>query len=236
MKVLPAIAFALLALAGRLPAQTFSLAGNWNFTSDSAANEWAYGTFNSSNAFVIPATITKSGTSEEFWTFPPAAGGSDPNIEKNTTSADIISSTSNTKLDFRPGTVSFGPYHGPAVAQFSAPAAGFFDITATFQTDQTRGNAGDGTAGSVYINGVETYFQTLSDPNGDQFGTPVTYSAKNIVLTSGEKVDFVVGGGLFTTEVDATLMEVPEPSIGLLLLGGSTLGALLLRRSAARTV
>jgi hypothetical protein len=211
---LSAIAFGMTA-AG---AQTFSLAGNWNSSSDSTANPWAYGTFSSGRTFAIPSTITNSGSTENFWTFPPIGDSdqSDPNIEKNLTSSAIMTSD----IDFLPGTVSFGPYQGPAVAQFIVPASGLYNITAKFETDQTRGVTSDGTTAYVDIAGAQVYSQALLDPGEAQFGTAETFSVTSMALVAGEKIDFVVGGGAFTTEVDATLTELPEPATWALFVAG----------------
>jgi len=225
----------LLAIAGGAGrAQSFSLVGDWNFASDSTSNLWAYGTssgaFNGTN-FIIPATLYKSTNgNEQFWLFPPSAGGTDPNIEKNTGTTDILTAGA----DFRPGTVSFGPFRGPAIAQFTAPSAGLFNISATFQTDQIRGTStGDGTTASVYIGGAQVFTQVLADPGHAQFGTAYTYTGNSISLTQGETVDFVLGNGAFTTQVDATLEEVPEPSTWAMVLLGSALAACAFRRRLA---
>jgi hypothetical protein len=136
--------------------------------------------------------------------------------------------------------VSFGPYQGPAVAQFTAPAAGLYDISATFQTDQERGNEpdGDGTTGYVYVGGIEAFSQTLLDPGNAQFGTAANYSVNDVTLGAGEKVDFVVGSngngpGAYTTQVDATLTELPEPSTYAMMLGGLALLGFCVRRKSA---
>jgi hypothetical protein len=196
-----------------LHALTFSLAGNWNSSADVATDEWSYGTFTTAgnpSTFVVPADKTNSGSTENFWTFPPAGGEpADPNVEKNLTGSAIFTAGA----EFLPGTVSFGPFQGPAVAQFIAPTAGVYDITATFTTDQIRSGTSDGTTGYVYVGGALKYSHALSDPGHAQFGTAETLAPTDFTLTAGEKVDFVLGGGAFTSEVDATLTELPEPSV-----------------------
>jgi hypothetical protein len=152
---------ALASMTGLHATTTFSLANNFDTASDSVANEWAYGTFTSMDdtlanplGFNVPSTLTHSGStsSEFFWVFPPSGGEtSDPNIEKNFSGSSVL----NSNADFRAGTVSFGPYQGPAVAQFTAPYAGVYDISVTFQTDQIRGTeTSDGTTGYLYVGGV----------------------------------------------------------------------------------
>jgi hypothetical protein len=118
------------------------------------------------------------------------------------------------------------------VAQFIAPATGVYDISATFQTDQIRGSEeSDGTTGYVYVGGTNEFTQELLDPGASQFGTAATFD-ENFTLSVGEKVDFVVGNGAFTTRVDATLTELPEPSTWALLMGG--LGLLAFWRKRTR--
>jgi hypothetical protein len=209
---------ALASISGLHATTTFSLAGNFDTTSDSAANEWAYGTFTSVDdtlanpqGFNVPSSLAHSGStsSEFFWTFPPSGGEtSDPNIEKNFSGSTV--STAGAK--FLSQTVSFGPYQGPAVAQFTVPYAGVYDISVTFQTDQIRGTeTSDGTTGYLYVGGVAAKNTgILQDPGHVQFGTAVTLT-DDVSLVKGETVDFALSGGAFTTEVDATL-TVPEPS------------------------
>jgi hypothetical protein len=231
---LPALSLfvALASMAGLHATTTFSLANNFNSSSDSAANEWAYGTFTTADktvanplGFNVPGSLTHSGSTstEFFWTFPPSGDEpSDPNIEKNFSGSAVTTAGA----DFRAGTVSFGPFDGPAVAQFTAPYAGLYDISVTFQTDQIRSGTSDTTTGYLYVGGVAvSNTGALQDPNHAQFGTAVTLT-DDVALVQGETVDFALGGtssAAFTTEVDATL-TVPEPSTYAMM----TLAALLL--------
>jgi hypothetical protein len=115
------------------------------------------------------------------------------------------------QVEWLPGTVSFGPYQRPSVARYKAPATGHYTITASFQTDQIRGTeTSDGTTGYVYEGNTNVFSQLLMDPGAAQFGTIASYSATNVALTAGETVDFVVGGGAFTTQVGATV-TLTEP-------------------------
>ncbi len=235
------LAVGLLAL-GSARAQTYSLANNWNSSSDVATNLWSYGTFSSGTTFVVPSTAANdSGSPVDFWKFPPVGNSDqvDPNIEKNISTSDYTDP--NSDVDFRAGTVSFGPYDGPAVAQFIVPTTGLYSISATFQTDQIRaGSTGDSTTAYVYVGGTDEYSQLLSDPNSAQFGTAETYSASGLALSAGEKVDFEVGGSStnskFTTEVDATLTAAPEPPAWAMLLGALAFAACAARRREVRAV
>ena len=218
----------LLTLAGTARAQ-YSLAGNWNSSSDLTSNVWAYGVFTSllnPGTFTVGVASNNGSGTLNAWQL---TSGTDPNIEKNLTSSPIFGSA----VDWLPGTVSFGPYQGPAVAQFTAPAAGVYDISATFQTDQIRGSEeSDGTTGYVYVGGTNEFTQELLDPGASQFGTAATFD-ENFTLSVGEKVDFVVGNGAFTTRVDATLTELPEPSTYAMLIGGLAVLGICVRRKLA---
>jgi len=223
----------LMTLAGTGRAQTYDLAADFNLTSDSAANLWAYGTFSSltdPSTFNIPGTINFSATAVpgiDIWFFPPSGSGdtSDPNVEKNVTSSDI----NPFGIDWRAGTVSFGPFQGPSVARFTAPTAGVYDISAAFQTDQVNVLP----TAYVYIGNTNVFTEGLSDPGNAQFGTIAPFALNDVTLSAGETVDFVVGNGLSTTEVDASLMLVPEPSIYAMLAGGLISLGFLIRRKGA---
>jgi len=227
---------------GSARAQTYSLADGWNSSSDVATNTWSYGTFSSGTTFVVPSTKSNNGGSPvDFWDFPPAGNSDqvDPNIEKNISTSDYTDP--NSDVDFRTGTVSFGPYDGPAVAQFIVPTTGFYSISATFQTDQVRaGSTGDSTTAYVYVGGTDEYSQVLSDPGSAQFGLAETYTASGLALTAGETVDFEVGGSStnskFTTEVDATLTAAPEPPAWAMMLGSVAIAAFAARRRGVRAL
>ncbi len=81
------------------------------------------------------------------------------------------------------------------------------DVGRRKPTDQKRGNSGDETTAYVYTGGTNVYTHVLVDPGNAQYGTAASYSGENTQLTAGETVDFVVGGGLFTTQVAATVTK-----------------------------
>jgi hypothetical protein len=188
----------------------YDLANDFNYSSDSTSNSWAYGVYTTAgnpSTFSIPSATNYSTTVHTGMGFWNLSSGTDPNIEKNLTASNIITGGTSS-IEWKAGKVSFGPYTGPAVARFTAPSAGHYKITATFQTDQKRGNTGDGTNAYVYTGGTNVYTQVLSDPSSAQLGTAVTYTGASVLLTAGETVDFVVGGGAFTTQVAATLTMI----------------------------
>jgi hypothetical protein len=218
-KIVPVLLSSLLVLASSLAlhaATTYSLAGDWNASSDSASNLWAYGTFTADPGlpatFYVPTDINYNTTDVPglgIWFFAntgPGADGSDPNIEKNVTGSDVGGAPS---PDWLAGEVSFGPFLGPAVAQFTVPTTGLYDISARFQTDEVNTLP----TAYVYIGALNVFDQPLSDPGNAEFGTAAPFAMNDVALIAGETVDFEVGNGLSTTQVDAELTLVPEPSI-----------------------
>jgi hypothetical protein len=237
-KIVPVLLSSLLALASSvaLHATTFSLAGDWNASSDSASNLWAYGTFTSDPGspatFYVPSDVNYNTTDVPgvgIWFFAntgPGDDGSDPNIEKNVTGSDVDGAPG---PDWLAGKVSFGPFLGPAVAQFTVPTTGVYDISATFQTDEVNTLP----TAYVYVGSSNVFDQALADPGNAQFGTAAVYTGSDIALTAGETVDFEVGQGLSTTQVDATLTLVPEPSACALVGLGALVLVWRLRRKSA---
>jgi hypothetical protein len=214
----------------------YDLATDFNTTpgTDVATNIWAYGTFTTDpgtpSTFNVPSTInfnTSAVPGVDIWFFPPVGNGdpSDPNVEKNVTGSD----TNPFGIDWRAGKVSFGPFHGPAVAQFTAPTTGLYNISAAFQTDQVNVLP----TAYVYIGNTNVFTQTLADPGNAQFGTIASFAQNYVTLSAGETVDFVVGAGLSTTQVDATLTLVPEPSTWAMMLAGLALLGFCVRRKGA---
>jgi alpha-tubulin suppressor-like RCC1 family protein len=196
----------------------FDLAKDFNTSADSASNTWAYGTYSdpsTPSTFNVPSSAVYSTilNGVGLWGFPPPVPDeqSDPNIEKNLTSSPIVAYG----IDWLPGQVSFGPYQGPSVARFTAPGTGLYNIKAVFQTNQQRNTNNDGTTAYINVGNTNVYTQNLDDPGTAQFGAAQSYSSSNVSLNAGETVDFVVGGGAFTTQVGATITEIIPPSLNL---------------------
>jgi len=171
---------------------------------------------------------------------PPGADGN-PSVFKNTnpSTANIGSITMpGSSLAFHPGSAGQN-----AVVQFTAPAAGQYSVSASFQGYDHVGPTD--TSVYVLVGNTAIWVGTVSG----FMQTPVTFNS-TVSLTVGETVDFAVGfdpsqvsgrtTGLWyydSTGLSATISSVPEPTTmvaGALLLlpfGASTLR--ILRKSRA---
>ena len=126
----------------------------------------------------------------------------DPNVIKNPLGSDL----SDFGITFRAGKITFGPTGGPAVARFTAPSAGPFQVDASFATVQTI-NA----VPNAFVFGGTTLLANLGPVPA--FSTTVGYS-QLLSLAFGDTIDFVVSpnGSTKTTEVSATIEPIPEPT------------------------
>jgi hypothetical protein len=201
-------------------------------TTDTASDVWQFGTLSYVSGNPVPGTVGTAGVAYTN----PAGNLEDINV---TSDANVVlnPTTSSSYTGFasvwNPGAVLFGPFGGPTVAQFTAPAAGLYDISASFTTDQTS-NASP--IAYVYVGAANELTYQLIDPSNAQFGTPKNFTDNSVALIAGETIDFVVYGGDTNnknTQVDATVTELPEPSTYAMMLAGLALLGFCVRRKAA---
>ncbi len=210
------------ALTNIARATTYDLANDFSITTNGGTNPWSYGVYTSglSPASYSPFTNTTTGAfgALDVWSL----GGSDPNLEKNVTNSPNSGCCG---ITWPANEVAFGPYLGPTVARWTAPATSLYDISATFTPIQTGNSSPNG---YVYLDSSQLTNLTLS-------GTPfvgTNFSDSLVLIHAGQTLDFVVWGGNVnnkTTEVQATINAVPEPS-GFLLCGLGAVGLLIAAR------
>jgi hypothetical protein len=190
-------------IATSAKAMTFDLADDFSLASN-PNGVWTYGAYTGGLdpttfvAFTGPGpAIPLSLTGLEAW-----RDVTDPNVIKNPTAGDL----SDFGITFRAGKITFGPTGGPAVARFTAPSAGPFQVDASFATVQTI-NA----VPNAFVFGGTTLLANLGPVPA--FSTTVGYS-QLLSLAFGDTIDFVVSpnGSTKTTEVSATIEPIPEPT------------------------
>jgi hypothetical protein len=189
-------------------ADSYDLADDFSITNGNPNDDWAYGTYTS--VLGGPASFALF-VSNEIVTGPPLAGTgileiwrdfTDPNIIKNVGDTDTCCGG---PITFNADQVTFGPTGGPAVARWTAPSSGCYQVDATFATVQPN------------INGIPTAYVFdgtdivgLGSVPAIDPGPPVAYS-QQLWLSEDDTIDFVVApsnGGTKTTEVSAVITKV----------------------------
>jgi len=202
-----------------LSAQAYSLSADWDFNNNPNGT-WTVGTYNgldtgSFTAFAVADKQTifindavDGSLTAELQVYRGAAA-IDPNIIKNV--GDTVTTACCSEITFNADAVTFGPFHGAAVARWTAPTTGTYLVDASFATVQV-GNA----AGNAYV------FNGTSLIDLGSLAAAQGYN-NQISLTAGTIFDFIVWGGDTnnkTTEVSATITALPEPgTLGMGLLG-----------------
>jgi len=187
---------------------------------------WAYGWSQTlGSAFNLDTTVNLSlggvpGVVQWQGNQPPGADGNPSVFENTTSSPQIIGSISMAanSLAFHPG--SAGQY---SIVQFTAPSAGSYLISTTFQGDDFVGPTTTGV--DVLVNGVTKFtgvvngFENVGNGPVPTYGaSPFTsWSSSVVSLTKNETVDFVVTtDGKFaydSTGLTADITSVvPEPA------------------------
>ena len=220
-----ALAFGMLEFATTTKANTvYDLAADWS-TSGNGSGVWTYGQYTegvvptSFTPFAINATGPSGGVDNLSTLNAWGVNASDPNIIKNL--GQTFTTTQFGQITFNSDAVTFGPYLGPTVARFTAPSAGYYDLSATFQTVQVANS--DPTA-YIAVNGVIDYSGTVS--------STATTNKLGVELTAGETLDVIVWGDNAnnkTTQVAETI-TVPDGGITAGLLGVALIGMQALRR------
>lgn len=110
------------------------------------------------------------------------------------------------------------------VVRWTAPAAGTYDVLATWVDSDAGG--GNGAEAFVALNGTSVAGFNGAFPNGGS----ATYDNATLTLSAGDTLDFVIGPGADggfgndSTQFNANISLIPEPAgLGLLGLGGLTL-------------
>jgi hypothetical protein len=198
-------------IATSAKAMTFDLADDFSLASN-PNGVWTYGAYTGGLdpttfvAFTGPGpAIPPSLTGLEAW-----RDVTDPNVIKNPTAGDL----SDFGILFRAGKITFGPTGGPAVARFTAPTAGPFQVDASFATVQGDRNS----AGSAHVFDGTSQIFGPQDLTTFAFPTTAVFSQLR-TLALGDTIDFVVSpnGSTKTTEVSATIEPIPEPTTILLM-------------------
>ncbi|HEY1686615.1 MAG TPA: hypothetical protein VGG19_17760 [Tepidisphaeraceae bacterium] len=188
------------------------------------SGQWSY--LYSSTIGGLQTALTPSGD------FPGSTNPWDWSGENVPDSVSVIKNTSGTPTTYESTIVQptnlllVDPEEDAADVQWKAPTTGIYDISGVFQNIDQSGHT-DSHPVEVLLNNsalLPLYSSTISSSDGS-----ATFNFDQLVA-AGDTLDFVVAGSpsnyqFLSTGFDATI-SVPEPSLGLVLMGG-----LILRRT-----
>ena len=152
----------IVAVFGAGQAKADTLAGDFSPTSNPSGN-WTYGQYTGGlnpatfQAFTHTFSTSVDGHSLDVWNNLSSPFGVDPNVIFNPGSTFTTSGFGN--ITFNSQEVTFGPYGGPTVAEWTATTAGTYVFNATFTPVQL----GNGYP-TAYVFGAGSQLVSLSAP------------------------------------------------------------------------
>jgi hypothetical protein len=207
MTRLAAVAVCAAALWSASVAHAADYAGDFSITNGNPNGQWTYGyaTSLTPGYALVPYTATGSSSGYESWLG--NIGGDGTPVVSHNTNASTFNSGS-VSVPAGAAALHPGPGNQLSVARFTAPAAGTYDLAATFTGYDIVGTSTDvhilhnGT--SLFSSSVLGYLATASH-------------AQPLTLAAGDTVDFAVGtfngSYAFDTTGLAASVAVPEPSL-----------------------
>jgi hypothetical protein len=211
------------ALEERWAPAIYNNAAQWSAI-DNPNGVWSYGYLAPSSTPAMPDASTFKLYTEQVqvpvtsgfigdWRIP---GQDGPNAVYNPLDEIVSVGT----ITWQPRQASFhpGPNGEYSSYRFTAPTAGDYSLSATFNSIDTVGGADKDI--HILVDGSELYDDALSG----SYGSTKTFS-NAVSLAKGDQVDFVIGFGtgpyfFDTTALDATLMSAPStPSTSISLSG-----------------
>ncbi len=212
----------------------YDVANNFSSTQNGGSNPWSYGYISSGNLNFANYTLFPNGTNlgggSGEWTI---GSNSDPNVYHNGGGASL----SSTFYDAA-NAVILGPYQGPTVVEWTAPAAGMVDFTSSAQDIQSC--CGERTVYyDVFVKGSDTGIGGPQNvgPNPNPVNPSnlptVTYDQSGISVVKGDVIAFVAynnqSGANNSMQLNATINFTPEPS-SFILCGLGAVGLLVAAR------
>ena len=204
-------------------ASAYDVAGDFSLGSN-PNGAWSYGWSTTiGSAFNLDPTNTTSAYGQNgllAWFDVPEDFGSESVVYNSTASPLFIGG----HTTFQPGQLALNPglTGHDAIARWTAPSSGVFNVAATFSGLSTIGDTADV---HVLKNGTSIFDSAVNCTP-----SPTSYSG-TLNLTLGDTIDFIAGFGNNgnnhddTTVLSATVVAVPEP--GTLGLVAMSLGCLL---------